>query len=232
MKILIVLTSHAELGDTGHKTGFWLEEFVAPYYAFVDGGATVTLASPAGGQPPVDPRSTEPESQTEATRRFEQDSPAQAQLANTLPLAQINPEDYDAIFFAGGHGPMWDLASSEVSAGLVEAFYRQGKVIGAVCHGPAALVLAKDEQGRSILEGKRVTGFTNEEEAAVELDQVVPFALETRLAELSGQFVGGEKFQPNVVTDGNLITGQNPPSSEPTAKAVMQALAQADLIKA
>lgn len=226
MKILIVLTSHAELGDTGHKTGFWLEEFVAPYYAFVDGGATVALASPSGGQPPVDPRSTEPESQTEATRRFEQDSDAQAQLANTLTLAQVNPDDYDAIFFAGGHGPMWDLAASDVNARLVEGFYRQGKVIGAVCHGPAALVQAKDDQGRSILHGKRVTGFTNEEEVAVDLDKVVPFALETRLAELSGQFVGGATFQPNVVTDGNLVTGQNPPSSEPTAKAVMQALAQ------
>ncbi|HEY9878477.1 MAG TPA: type 1 glutamine amidotransferase domain-containing protein [Leptolyngbyaceae cyanobacterium] len=227
MKILIVLTSHAELGDTGHKTGFWLEEFVAPYYAFVDGGATVTLASPAGGQPPVDPRSTEPESQTEATQRFNQDSEAQTQLANTLPLAQVNSDDYDAIFFAGGHGPMWDLATSDVNAKLVEAFYRQGKVIGAVCHGPAALILAKDDQGRSILAGKRVTGFTNGEESAVALDQVVPFALETRLAELSDEFVGGEKFQPNVVADGKLITGQNPPSSEPTAKAVLQALAQA-----
>lgn len=226
MKILMVLTSHGELGDTGHKTGFWLEEFAAPYYAFVDAGAEVTLASVAGGQPPVDPRSSEPESQTEATRRFEQDEQAKAQLAQTLPLTEVNPDEFDALFFPGGHGPMWDLASSEANARLVEAFYQQGKVIGAVCHGPAALVLAKDGQGQSILQGKQVTGFTNEEEVAVALDQVVPFALETRLQELSGQFNGGAKFEPNVVVDGLLVTGQNPPSSEPAAKAVIQALKQ------
>lgn len=229
MKILMVLTSHAELGETGHKTGFWLEEFAAPYYAFVDAGAEVTLASVAGGQPPIDPRSSEPESQTEATRRFEQDAQTQAQLAQTIPLDQVSPGDYNALFFPGGHGPMWDLASSEATARLVETFYSQGKVIGAVCHGPAALVLAKDAQGQSILQGKQVTGFTNEEEIAVALDQVVPFALETRLAELGGRFYGGAKFQPNVVVDGRLITGQNPPSSEPTAKAVIQALKQVAL---
>lgn len=226
MKILMVLTSHAELGDTGHKTGFWLEEFAAPYYAFVDAGAEVTLASVSGGQPPIDPRSSEPESQTEATRRFEQDEPAKARLAHTVPLAEAKPHEYDALFFPGGHGPMWDLASSEANARLVETFYHQGKVIGAVCHGPAALVLAKNEQGQSILQGKQVTGFTNEEEVAVALDQVVPFALETRLKELGGQFHGGAKFEPNVVVDGRLVTGQNPPSSEPTAKAVIQTLKQ------
>ncbi|MBD0333910.1 MAG: type 1 glutamine amidotransferase domain-containing protein [Cyanobacteria bacterium Co-bin13] len=226
MNILMVLTSHAELGTTGHKTGFWLEEFAAPYYTFVDAGATVTLASPAGGQPPVDPRSAEPESQTEATQRFGQDSEAQARLAQTLPLSTIDPQEYDAIFFPGGHGPMWDLATDEDNARLVETFYRQGKVIGAVCHGPAALVLAQDSQGQSILKGKQVTGFTNEEEVAVALDQVVPFALETRLAELGGQFHGGAKFEPNVKVDGRLVTGQNPPSSEPTAKAVIQVLKQ------
>ncbi|MBD0266656.1 MAG: type 1 glutamine amidotransferase domain-containing protein [Cyanobacteria bacterium Co-bin8] len=224
MNILMVLTSHAELGDTGHKTGFWLEEFAAPYYAFIDAGATVTLASPAGGQPPVDPRSSEPESQTEATQRFEQDSEAQALLAQTVALSAVKPEEYDAIFFPGGHGPMWDLATDEGNARLVEAFYQQGKVIGAVCHGPAALVLAQDGQGQSILKGKQVTGFTNEEEVAVDLDQVVPFALETRLAELGGQFSGGAKFEPKVVVDGRLVTGQNPASSEPAAKALIQAL--------
>lgn len=225
MKILMVLTSHAELGNTGHKTGFWLEEFTAPYYAFVDAGAAVTLASPAGGQPPVDPRSSAAEAQTETTQRFMQDQAAQEQLAQTLPLAEVSADDYDAVFFPGGHGPMWDLATSDVNARLVEAFYRQGKVIGAVCHGPAALVLAQDRQGQSILRGKQVTGFTNEEEVAVELEQVVPFALETRLAELSGQFLGGEKFQPKVVVDGKLVTGQNPPSSAITAAAVIEALA-------
>lgn len=224
MKILIVLTSHASLGDSEHPTGFWLEEFAAPYYAFVDAGATVTLASPAGGQPPMDPRSSEPDSQTEATRRFEQDAEAQRQLANTLPLSAVNPDDYDALFFPGGHGPMWDLASSEDTARLVEAFYAQDKVIGAVCHGPAALVMAKDASGESILKGRQVTGFTNEEEAAVGLDQVVPFLLETRMAELSGQFSQGGLFQPHVIRDGKLITGQNPPSSEPAAQAMLEVL--------
>lgn len=154
-----------------------------------------------------------------------QDQAAQEQLAQTLPLAEVSADGYDAVFFPGGHGPMWDLATSDVNTRLVEAFYRQGKVISAVCHGPAALVLAQDEQGQSILSGKQVTGFTNEEEVAVELEQVVPFALETRLAELSGQFLGGEKFQPKVVVDGKLVTGQNPPSSAITAAAVIKALA-------
>lgn len=224
MNILMVLTSHADLGDSGHKTGFWLEEFAAPYYVFVDGGVEVTLASPQGGQPPLDPRSNEPESQTKATKRFEQDTAAQQQLAHTIPLDQINPDDYDALFFPGGHGPMWDLASSEPVARLVEHFYRQGKVVSAVCHGPAALVGANTEAGSPILQGKRVTGFTNQEEAAVELDQVVPFLLETRLTELGGQFSCADLFQPYVVTDGQLITGQNPPSSEPAAQAVLEAL--------
>lgn len=224
MKILMVLTSHAQLGDTDHKTGFWLEEFTAPYYAFMDAGAEVTLASPAGGQPPVDPRSTAPESRTETTQRFEQDDAAQQRLANTVPLSEVKADDFDAVFFSGGHGPMWDLATSEVNTRLVERFYAQGKVIGAVCHGPAALVMAQDDQQQSVLKGKQVTGFTNAEEKAVELDQVVPFLLETRLAELSGHFTGGDNFQPHVVQDGQIITGQNPPSSAPTAKSVIAAI--------
>jgi putative intracellular protease/amidase len=224
MKILMVLTSHATLGDSGHKTGFWLEEFAAPYYLFMDGGAAVTLASPQGGQPPMDPRSGEPESRTEATQRFEQDATAQERLAHTTPLAQVQADNYDALFFPGGHGPMWDLASSEAVARLVEAFHSQGKVVSAVCHGPAALIGAKTAAGTSILNGKRVTGFTNQEEIAVELDQIVPFLLETRLTELGGQFSCTEAFQPYVVTDGQLITGQNPASSAPAAQAVLEAL--------
>jgi len=224
MNILMVLTSHSVMGDSGKLTGLWLEEFVAPYYTFIDNGATVVLASPAGGQPPIDPRSTEPDSQTEATRRFQQDAEAQAALAHTQPLSEIDAAAFDALFFPGGHGPMWDLASSEAVAHLVETFWQQGKVIGAVCHGPAALVQAQDGQGTSILNGRSLTAFTNAEEAAVQLDQLVPFALESRLVELGGRFSQAQPFQPHVVSDGNLITGQNPPSSTQTAQAVLAAL--------
>jgi putative intracellular protease/amidase len=226
MRILMVLTSHSQLGDTEEKTGFWLEEFVAPYYAFLDAGADVTLAAPQSGLPPVDPRSTEPENQTEATRRFQNDPAAQAALSEPVLLDQVNADNFDALFFPGGHGPMWDLASSDASARLVESFYGQGKVIGAVCHGPAALVKAQTPQGESILKGKRLTAFTNAEEAAVKLDQVVPFALETRLKELGGNFSQADVFQPYVITDGTLVTGQNTPSSAPTAEAVINLLSQ------
>jgi putative intracellular protease/amidase len=224
MDILMVLTSHSQLGDTDEKTGFWLEEFAAPYYAFLDAGANVTLAAPQAGAPPVDPRSTEPENQTEATQRFQQDPEAQARLADPILLDQVNADNFDALFFPGGHGPMWDLASSDVAARLVEGFYAQGKVIGAVCHGPAALVKAKTTGGESILKGRQLTAFTNAEEVAVELDQVVPFPLETRLKELGGEFIQADVFQPHVVTDGNLVTGQNPPSSAPTAQALIELL--------
>lgn len=226
MRIVMVLTSHSELGNTGEKTGFWLEEFAAPYYVFVDAGADVVIAAPQPGEPPIDPRSREAENQTEATRRLQDDAAARAKLSNPIPLEQVSVEDTDALFFPGGHGPMWDLASSEANAKLVEAFYAQGKVIGAVCHGPAALVLAKTSQGESILRGKQLTAFTNAEEKAVQLDQVVPFALETRLRELGGEFSQAEPFQPHVVTDGNLVTGQNPPSSAATAEAVVKLLNQ------
>ncbi|MEM9818209.1 MAG: type 1 glutamine amidotransferase domain-containing protein [Cyanobacteria bacterium P01_D01_bin.6] len=226
MQIVMVLTSHSELGNTGEKTGFWLEEFAAPYYAFVDAGADVVIAAPQPGEPPVDPRSSEPENQTEATQRFENDAAAKAKLAHPVTLDQVNIDAADALFFPGGHGPMWDLASSDANAKLVEAFYAQGKIIGAVCHGPAALVKAQTPQGESILQGKQLTAFTNAEEQAVQLDQIVPFALETRLRELGGDFSHAALFQSHVVTDGWLVTGQNPPSSAPTAAAIVKLLNQ------
>jgi len=224
MRIAMVLTSHSQLGDTGEKTGFWLEEFAAPYYAFLDAGAEILVAASDRGEPPVDPRSLTDENQTAATERFKQDGAAKAKLSNPVPLAQVRVEDTDALFFPGGHGPMWDLANDDATAQLVEAFYRHGKVIGAVCHGPAALVRANTPEGESILKGKNLTAFTNAEEKAVELDQVVPFALETRLRELGGKFSHAEPFQPHVVTDGTLVTGQNPPSSAQTAQAVVELL--------
>lgn len=224
MRIAMVLTSHRELGDTGEQTGFWLEEFAAPYYAFVDAGADVVIAAPEPGEPPVDPRSQQPENQTEATERFQNDAAARAKLSNPIPIEQVSVDDTDALFFPGGHGPMWDLANSEAIAQLVEAFYARGKVISAVCHGPAALINAQTPQGESILKGKKLTAFTNAEEQAVQLDQVVPFALETRLRELGGDFSQADTFQPHVVTDGNLVTGQNPPSSAATAYGVVKLL--------
>lgn len=226
MRIAMVLTAHSELGDTGKQTGFWLEEFAAPYYAFVDAGAEVVIAAPKAGEPPVDPRSQEPENLTEATERFQQDTTARAMLSNPVPIDQIKVKDTDALFFPGGHGPMWDLANSDAAAKLVEAFYAQGKVIGAVCHGPAALIKAQTPQGESILKGKKLTAFTNAEEQAVQLDQVVPFKLENRLKELGGDFSQAEVFQPHVVTDGHLVTGQNPPSSAATAYGVVKLLNQ------
>jgi putative intracellular protease/amidase len=226
MRVVMVLTSHSELGDTGEKTGFWLEEFAAPYYAFVDAGADVVIAAPEPGHPPIDPRSSEPENLTDATHRFKHDVAGKAKLANPISLDQIDVSSVDALFFPGGHGPMWDLASSDATAKLVESFYAQDKVIGAVCHGPAALVNAQTSQGDSILKGKKLTGFTNDEEKAVQLDQVVPFALETRLRELGGEFSKADVFQPYVVTDGLLVTGQNPPSSASTAQAIVKLLSQ------
>lgn len=225
MNILMVLTSHDALGNTGKKTGFWLEEFASPYYVFVDAGATVTLASPAGGQPPLDPKSSEPHAQTPATDRFNNDAAAQAALANTVPLRDVKADHFDAIFFPGGHGPLWDLAVDPINAVLVSAFYAQEKPIAAVCHGPAALVQATDANGESILKGRSLTSFTNEEEAAVELTDVVPFAIETQLIELGGVFSKADAlFAPYAVTDGLIITGQNPASSEAAAEALLKAL--------
>ncbi len=224
MNILMVLTSHDQLGTTGEKTGFWLEEFAAPYYSLKDAGATLTLASPAGGQPPLDPKSDAPDSQTDATRRFAKDSDAQAQLASTLRLGNINPADYDAVFYPGGHGPLWDLAQDKYSIALIEALYSAGKPVAAVCHAPAVLRHTLGPDGKPLVAGKRVTGFSNSEEAAVGLTDVVPFLVEDMLGANGGLYHKSDDWQSHVEADGNLITGQNPGSSEATAQALLAAL--------
>lgn len=226
MKILMVLTSHDQLGDTGHKTGFWLEEFAAPYYVFKDAGAAITLASPAGGQPPLDPKSDEPDAQTAATERFRQDVQAQAALAATVPLAQVDAADFDAVFYPGGHGPLWDLANDPASIALLEAFERAGKPLGLVCHAPGALVKVRAANGQPLVAGRRVTGFTNSEEAAVGLSAVVPFLIEDEFIRLGGHYQKGPDWQAHVVTDGRLVTGQNPGSSEGVAQALLSLLAR------
>lgn len=223
MKILMVLTSHDQLGNTGEKTGFWLEEFAAPYYVFKDAGATLTLASPKGGQPPLDPKSDAPNAQTEATSRFRGDPAAQDALANTLKLAQIQGAEYDAVFYPGGHGPLWDLAEDRDSIRLIETLYAAGKPVAAVCHAPAAFRHTR-VQGQPLVKGKAVTGFTNSEEAAVGLTEVVPFLVEDMLKQNGGQYSKSDDWQSYVITDGNLITGQNPASSEATATATLQRL--------
>lgn len=224
MNILIVLTSHDRLGDSGEKTGFWLEEFAAPYYSLKDAGATLTLASPAGGQPPLDPKSDVPDFQTDATRRFEQDPGAQAQLATTLKLGAINPADYDAVFYPGGHGPLWDLAEDRDSITLIEALYGAGKPVAAVCHAPAVLRHTKTADGKTLVNGKKVTGFSNSEEEAVGLTNIVPFLVEDMLNANGGLYTKAEDWHSHVETDGLLITGQNPSSSEATALALLAAL--------
>jgi putative intracellular protease/amidase len=224
MNILIVLTSHDRLGDTGEKTGFWLEEFAAPFYLLKDAGATLTLASPAGGQPPLDPKSDAPDFQTDATRRFAQDAGAQAQLATTLPLAAINPADYDAVFYPGGHGPLWDLAEDAQSIALIEAMYRAGKPVAAVCHAPAVLRHVKGPDGKALVAGRKVTGFSNSEEAAVGLSDIVPFRVEDMLNANGGLYSKADDWHSHVETDGLLITGQNPASSKATAQALLSAL--------
>ncbi|VVE01938.1 General stress protein 18 [Pandoraea morbifera] len=221
MNILMVLTSHDRLGDTGKKTGFWLEEFAAPYYVFIDEGLNVTLASPAGGQPPLDPKSDAPDAQTDATRRFREDPDAQKALANTLRLADVKADDYDAVFYPGGHGPLWDLAQDPNSIHLIEAFERAGKPIGFVCHAPGVLRQVRSENGEPLVRGRRVTGFTNEEEDAVGLTEVVPFLVEDELTRLGGLYERGENWQSHVVGDGRLVTGQNPASSEEAARTVL-----------
>ncbi|MEM8810816.1 MAG: type 1 glutamine amidotransferase domain-containing protein [Cyanobacteria bacterium P01_G01_bin.38] len=223
-RILIVLTSHAQLGDTGHPTGFWLEELASPYYAFVDAGAAVTLASIKGGEPPLDPKSYQDDAQTDTTRRFWADTEAKAALANTMPVSEAKTDDYDAIFLPGGHGTMWDFPVSTALTKLIEAFDQEEKIIAAVCHAPAALVSVKTVAGEPLVKGKVVTAFTDSEERAVELDAVVPFLLETRLRELGAKFESGADWAPITQQDGHLITGQNPASSEPAAKAVLAAL--------
>jgi putative intracellular protease/amidase len=224
--ILMVLTSHDQLGDTDQKTGFWLEEFASPYYTFIDAGAKVTLASIQGGLPPIDPKSDLPEADTDMTRRFKADTEANQQLQSTLAIADVSADDYDAIFLPGGHGTMWDFPESKPLTRLIETFYVQDKVVAAVCHAPAALVNVTTGAGTPLVKGKQVTSFTNSEEQAVQLEQVVPFLLESRLRELGGHFEGGADFQAYVVQDGNLITGQNPASSGPAAEAVLRACSE------
>jgi putative intracellular protease/amidase len=224
MHILIVLTSHDQLGDTGKKTGFWLEELAAPYYVLADAGATLTLASPRGGQPPLDPKSDDPGLQTEATERFQGDADAQSALTNTVKLSTISADDYDAVFYPGGHGPLWDLAEDSDSIGLIEAMQAAGKPVAAVCHAPAVLRHAKAPDGTALVSGKSVTGFSNSEETAVQLTDVVPFLLEDELKAKGANYSKGDDWGPYVITDGNLITGQNPASSELVAKALLDTL--------
>lgn len=225
MKILMVLTSHDQLGKTGHKTGFWLEEFSTPYYVFKDAGAQITLASPQGGQPPLDPKSSEPDFQTDSTKRFAKDRDAQAALANTLKLSAVAAEDFDALFYPGGHGPLWDLSVSRASIALIEAMYAAGKPVAAVCHGPAVFRQARKKDGTPLVAGLRVTGFSNSEEAAVELSDVVPFLVENMLKECGGRYSKAADWQEHAVVDGRLVTGQNPASSAATAKELLKLLA-------
>ena len=223
-KILMVLTSHDQLGNTGKKTGFWLEEFAAPYYAFKDAGAQIVLASPAGGQPPLDPKSDLPDFQTELTHRFKADPAAQQALATTVKLDTVNPADFDTVFYPGGHGPLWDLAESVTSVNLIQTFERAGKPVGFVCHAPGVLRKVKAANGEPLVKGRHVTGFTNGEEAAVELTDVVPFLIEDEFKALGGLYEKGPDWLPHIVIDGKLVTGQNPASSEGVAKALLQLL--------
>ncbi|KAA5931660.1 MULTISPECIES: type 1 glutamine amidotransferase domain-containing protein [Pantoea] len=224
MKILMVLTSHDELGTTGKKTGFWLEELAAPYYAFLDAGAEITLASPKGGQPPLDPKSDEPDSQTDETRRFHADSAAQAALASTIRLDTVNQEMFDAVFYPGGHGPLWDLANDKHSISLIEQTLQAGKPVALVCHAPGVLRDVKNADGTPLVKGRKVTGFTNSEEEGVGLTDVVPFLVEDVLKQNGGLYSRGDDWQSYTVQDGLLITGQNPGSSAETAKVLLASL--------
>lgn len=224
MKILMVLTSHDKLGNTGKKTGFWLEEFASPYYVFKHAGAQVTVASPHGGQPPLDPKSDDPSAQTDATRRFKADPAAQTVLASTHKLQDMKAGDFDAVFYPGGHGPLWDLAEDAASIALIETTLAAGKPVAAVCHAPGVLRHVKSPDGKPLVHGKSVTGFTNTEEEAVELTMVVPFLVEDMLKKNGGTYSKAGDWQPYVVTDGLLITGQNPASSEPAAQALLKML--------
>jgi putative intracellular protease/amidase len=225
MKILMVLTSHDQLGNTGRKTGFWLEEFAAPYYAFKDAGAEVTLASPKGGQPPIDPKSELPENQTPSQERFKKDKAAQQDLAQTVRLADVKADDFDTVFYPGGHGPMWDLVEDPNSINLIESFYNAGKPVAAVCHAPGVLRRVR-YQGEPIVKGKRVTGFTDTEEEEVQLTKVVPFLVEDELKRLGGRYEKAPNWQSFVIVDGRLITGQNPASSSEGARALLKVMAQ------
>ncbi|CAM3743226.1 type 1 glutamine amidotransferase domain-containing protein [Flavobacterium gelidilacus] len=222
-KVLFVLTSHEDLGNTGEKTGFWIEEFAAPYYELADKGVEITIASPNGGQPPIDPKSADPSSATEDTKRFDSDAALQQKLANTVKLADVNQADYDAVFYPGGHGPLWDLASSDVSKSLIESFYTNNKPVAFVCHSPGVLKDVK-VNGEYLVKGKKVTGFTNEEEEAVGLTKVVPFLLEDALKANGAEYSKGENWAPYAVEDGLLITGQNPASSKLVAQKLLDQL--------
>jgi len=222
-KILMVLTSHNILGSTGLPTGFWLEEFTAPYYVFHDAGDEITVASPKGGQPPIDPKSDDPANQTDSMTRFKHDRATQAVLASTLELAKMKASDFDAVFYSGGHGPMWDLAEDPISIALIEAFYGSNKPVAAVCHAPGVLRHVK-YRGEPLVKGKRVTGFTNEEEAEVQLTKVVPFLVEDELKRLGGVYEKLDNWKPFAIADGRLVTGQNPASSTSAAKALRKLL--------
>jgi len=224
IKVLIVLTSHSDLGNTGEKTGFWIEEFAAPYYVLADAGVQITLASPKGGQPPIDPKSEMADSQTAATHRFDKDEALNNQLAHTLILSDVKVEDYDAVFYPGGHGPLWDLANDKNSIALIESFYTHKKPVVFVCHAPGALVNVKLSNGEPLVKGKEVTGFSNSEEEAVQLTKVVPFLLEDEMKKLGGRYSKGADWGSYVKVDGLLITGQNPASSEAAAKALLEKL--------
>ena len=224
MKILMVLTSHSELGNTGKKTGFWIEEFAAPYYVFLDAGVSITIASPKGGQPPIDPSSDTPENQTPAVVRFKADKSLQNILSETHLLSTVSADDYDAVFYPGGHGPLWDLTNDADSINLIEHFWNSKKPVAAVCHAPAVLLNVKDDAGDLLIKGKNVTGFTNSEEEAVELTEVVPFLLENELKNSGGIYSKKDDWASYVVKDGMLITGQNPASSEAAAKELIKIL--------
>ncbi|WP_295239810.1 type 1 glutamine amidotransferase domain-containing protein [uncultured Brevundimonas sp.] len=224
MKILLVLTSHDQLGDTGKKTGFWLEELAAPYYALKDAGAEIVLASPKGGQPPLDPKSDDPDAQTDDTRRFKADAEAQAALASTVVLSSVKAEDFDAVFYPGGHGPLWDLANDADSIALIEAFAKADKPTGFVCHAPGVLKSVKGPDGKPLVNGRKVTGFTNSEEEAVGLTDVVPFLVENVLTANGGDYSKGPDWSSYVLTDGRLVTGQNPGSSHAAAEALLKLL--------
>lgn len=223
--ILMVLTSHAELGNSGEKTGFWVEEFAAPYYAFIDAGATVTLASPMGGQPPIDPKSELEDFLTPSTKRFDADETAQNLMANTAKLADIKASDYDAVFYPGGHGPLWDLTDNHESITLIESFLATNKPVAAVCHATAAFLNIKDSAGEFVVKGKAVTGFTNSEEDAVQLTDIVPFLLEDELIKRGGDYQKVADWNAFAVQDGLLISGQNPASSELAAEKLLATLA-------
>ncbi|MCQ8877360.1 type 1 glutamine amidotransferase domain-containing protein [Pseudoalteromonas shioyasakiensis] len=223
-KILMVLTSHADLGNTGEKTGFWVEEFAAPYYAFIDAGAEVTLTSPDGGQPPIDPTSTLADFETDATKRYDNDSAAKTLMANTKILSEVNASDFDAVFYPGGHGPLWDLVDNDDSINLIENFIQQQKPVAAVCHASAAFLNIKDTDGNALVAGKKVTGFSNTEEAAVQLTDIVPFLVEDELIKKGGDYQKTDDWGVLALEDGLVITGQNPASSELAAKKLLTKL--------